>query len=136
VSSSIHYPHYSIPTQPLIQSQDVSINQRLSTDSQCGRSRMWRSSSNRSCTSPVTSNSTHAIKMMRETDDSYQISCLLLICIGLLHYVMSLRNFSGTVERNSMFRRNIVMGICTFFLIFSPSFPIFPLLRLPFLFRL
>jgi hypothetical protein len=62
----------------------------------------------------VTSNSTYAlIKMMRDTDGSYQISCLLLICTILLRFVMSLRNYLSIVERSFMFRKNDVMGICT-----------------------
>lgn len=57
---------------------------------------------------------------------SYLISCLLLICIVWLRFVMSLRNYLGIVEINSMFRLNIDMGICTFFLIPLLPCPIFP----------
>lgn len=48
---------------------------------------------------------------------SYLISCLLLICIDWLHFVMCLRNYLGIVEINFMFRMNIDMGICEFILI-------------------
>ena len=54
------------------------------------------------------------IHMTRELMGSYPISCLLLICIDWSRYVMSLRNYLGIVEINSMFRKNIDMAICTF----------------------
>jgi len=57
---------------------------------------------------------------------SYLISCLLLICIVWVRFVMSRRNYWGIVEINSMFRLNIDMRICTFFLFLlvpSPSSP-------------
>jgi len=58
---------------------------------------------------------------------SYLISCLLLICIVWLRYVMSLRIYLGIVETSFMFRLNIDMGICTFFLILLVRFPLLPL---------
>jgi len=61
------------------------------------------------------------IHMTRGLMGSYLISCLLLICIDWLRFVMSRRSYLGIVGINSMFRKNIDMGICTFF-----SIPLVP----------
>ena len=68
------------------------------------------------------------IHMTRGLMGSYLISCLLLTCIVWLRFVMSLRSYLVIVEINSMFRKNIDMGICTF-LTYPWTLPPLPLVR-------